>query len=108
MFLLKGVKDVARAAERVAPRFEILETAHRSDRGDRFRLEPGDDSERSPRVASRLCYAPRPLNLKDAAVEDHHFAVQVGERAQTKISVSEDRLDAYLAIVDARDECAGS
>jgi hypothetical protein len=66
-----------------------------------------DDSERSSRVAGRLCYAPGALNLKDAAVEDDHFAVRVGERAQTKISMPEDCLDAHLAIVDARDECAG-
>jgi hypothetical protein len=102
----KGVEDVAGTAELVTACFEIPEAAHRRDRNFCFRLEPGNDGKRSAGVASCLHYPPRALNLIDVTVDDDHLAVEVGKRAEAKISVFEDRLAAHLTIVNARDDGA--
>ena len=47
------------------------------------------------------------MNLVDATVNDDHLAVQVGKGADAKITMFENSLNAYLAIVYSRDECAG-
>jgi hypothetical protein len=44
---------------------------------------------------------PRPLNLVDVAIDNNHLAVKVGKRTETKVSVFQNGLNAYLAIIDS-------
>jgi hypothetical protein len=47
------------------------------------------------------------VDLVNVTVNDDHLTVQVGKRTETKITVFENCLNAYLAIVYSRDERAG-
>jgi hypothetical protein len=86
--------------------FEIPETGHGRDGNVHIRLEPGDDSKRSAIVAICFRHASRTLNLVDVAINDDHLAIEIGKRTEAKISVFENCLNAYLAIVYPRDEGA--
>jgi len=69
-----------------------------------MRLKPGNDCKGSASVASCLCHASRALNLVDVTVNDDHLTVPVGKGAEAEITVFENCLNAYLAIVYSRDE----
>ena len=100
------VENVAGTAEFVAARFKILETAHRSDRNVRVRLEPCHDSKWGASVERSLRNSPAALNLIGATVDDDHLAVQVGKCTEAEIPVFEDSPNTHLTIVYAGDEGA--
>lgn len=49
-----------------------------------------------------------PVNLVDPSIKHHHFAVQIGGRAKTKIATLQDRFDADLSVIHTFNECAGN
>ena len=101
------VEDVARIPALVAATLEVFETRDRFRFDVRLGREARYHGEGRAGVGADFRHMAGTLHLVNSSVEYHHLAVEIGEGAEAKIAMLQDRLGTDLSVINARDEGTG-